>query len=42
MEDSKSIATPLDTKARLLKLNNEEYDANAHRMLDVPYKKSMP
>jgi hypothetical protein len=37
MEDSKSIATPLNTKGRLLKLNNKEYDVDGQWIWDVPY-----
>jgi hypothetical protein len=38
MEVNKPSATPLDTKVRLLKLSNEEYDGDARCILDLPYK----
>ena len=41
MEDCKPIGTPLDIKTTLLKLTDEEYDVDAPRMLDVPYKNAV-
>jgi hypothetical protein len=41
IDDCKSIQTPLDTKARLLKLSNKEYDIDAHQMFNVPHKPMM-
>ena len=41
MEDCKPIGTPLDTKVKLVKLSNEEYDADARRMASVPYKSAV-
>ena len=38
MEDCKSISTPLDTKVKLVKISDEEYDKDAPRMASVPYK----
>ena len=41
MEDCKPIATPLDTKVKLVKLTNEEYDVDAPKMASVPYKSAV-
>ena len=38
MQDCKPIGTPLDTKVKLVKLSNEEYDVDIARMASVPYK----
>lgn len=41
MEECKPIATPLDIKVKLEKLTNEEYDKEASKMEDVPYKSAV-
>lgn len=41
MEDCKAIGTPLDTKEKLKKLTDEEYDAEATKMVSVPYKSAV-
>ena len=41
MEDCKPIGTPLDTKVKLEKLGMEEYDAEAPKMVSVPYKSAV-
>ena len=41
MEDCKSIGTPLDTKVKLVKISDEEYDKDAPRMASVPYKSAV-
>ena len=41
MQDCKPISTPLDTKVKLVKFSNEEYDADIARMASVPYKSAV-
>ena len=41
MQDCKPIGTPLDTKVKLVRLSNEEYDADIARMASVPYKSAI-
>ena len=38
MADCKPIGTPLDAKAQLVKLSEEEYDQHLHEMQGIPYK----
>jgi hypothetical protein len=41
MEDCKPIGTPLDAKAPLVKLGDEEFQEHEEGMLDIPYKESV-
>ena len=41
IQDCKPIGTPLDTKVKLVKFSNEEYDADIARMASVPYKSAV-
>jgi hypothetical protein len=38
MEDCKPVGTPLDPKAALVKLTDEEYDQHSQEMQGIPYK----
>ena len=41
MEDCKPIGTPLDPKAALVKLTDEEYEQHKHEMQGIPYKEAV-
>jgi hypothetical protein len=41
MEDCKPIGTPLDPKAPLVKLTEEEYEQHKHEMQGIPYKEAV-
>ena len=41
MEDCKPISIPLDVKAQLLKLTDEEHEEHMQEMQGVPYKEAV-
>ena len=41
MEDCKPVSTPLDVKAQLVKLTDEEHEEHMQEMQGVPYKEAM-